>query len=234
VLGRRGERGMYDEAKVRERWGVGPAQIPDVMALMGDAIDNIPGVKGVGEKTAVKLIAQYGSVERLYDNLTLIPGKLRETLALGRKQALLSHELATVSRSVPLAFDLEAFRRVEPDWTRLRALWMEMEFTRLVKELPAPAPAADAGPVEVLPEPARLGEWTAGVPGGGRVSAEPGARDVPARRGLHGGVRRVSAGAHQRRPRRPATRRRRSRALAPPLLAARAQGPGRARASAHL
>jgi len=172
VLGRTGERVMYDEAKVRERWGVGPEQIPDVMALMGDAIDNIPGVKGVGEKTAVKLIAQYGSVERLYDNLTLIPGKLRETLALGRKQALLSRELATVSRSVPLAFDLEAFRRVEPDWTRLRALWMEMEFTRLVKELPAPAPAADAGPVEVLPEPVRLGEWTARVPAGAGLTLD--------------------------------------------------------------
>src|SRR5438105_40019 len=167
-----GERIVYDEAKVRERWGVGPEQIPDVMALMGDSIDNIPGVKGVGEKTAVKLIAQYGSVERLYDNLTLIPGKLRETLALGRKQALLSRELATVSRSVPLAFDLEAFRRVEPDWTRLRALWMEMEFTRLVKELPAPPPAADAGPVEVLPDPARLGEWTARVPAGAGLTLD--------------------------------------------------------------
>jgi len=159
-------------AEVRERFGVDPPLVPDVLGLMGDSIDNIPGVKGVGEKTAVKLIAQYGSVERLYDNLTLIPGKLRETLALGRKQALLSRELATVSRSVPLAFDLEAFRRVEPDWTRLRALWMEMEFTRLVKELPAPPPAADAGPVEVLPDPARLGEWTARVPAGAGLTLD--------------------------------------------------------------
>jgi DNA polymerase-1 len=166
VLGRTGERIVYDEAKVRERWGVGPGQIPEVMALMGDAIDNIPGVKGVGEKTAVKLIAQYGSVDRLYENLTLIPGKLRETLALGRKQALLSRELATVSRSAPLAFDLEAFRRVEPDWTRLRALWMEMEFTRLVKELPAPASAADAGPVETLASREALAGWLARLPAG--------------------------------------------------------------------
>ncbi len=164
VLGRTGEKIVYDEAKVRERWGVGPEQIPDVMALMGDSIDNIPGVKGVGEKTAVKLIGQYGSVERLYDNLTLIPGKLRETLALGRKQALLSHELAVVNRNVPLEFELERFRRGEPDWTRLRALWMEMEFTRLVKELPAPAPAADAGPVEILAQPSDVSAWAARVP----------------------------------------------------------------------
>jgi DNA polymerase-1 len=164
VLGRTGERVVYDEAKVRERWGVGPGQIADVLALMGDSIDNIPGVKGVGEKTAVKLVSQFGSVERLYENLTLVPGKLRETLGLSRKQALLSRELATVSRSVPLTFELEGYRRVEPDWVKLRALWMEMEFSRLVKELPAPAPAADTGPVEVLSEPSELAAWLARVP----------------------------------------------------------------------
>ena len=81
VLGRTGERIVYDEAKVRERWGVEPAQIADVLALMGDAIDNIPGVRGIGEKTAVKLVNQFGGVERLYENLSLVAGKLRETLA---------------------------------------------------------------------------------------------------------------------------------------------------------
>src|SRR6266705_2886007 len=104
VLGRTGERVMYDEAKVRERWGVEPAQIADVLALMGDSIDNIPGVKGVGEKTAVKLITQFGSVERLYENLTLVGGKLRETLAAGRKDALLSRELAVLRPGMDLPF----------------------------------------------------------------------------------------------------------------------------------
>ena len=164
VLGRTGEKIVYDEAKVRERWGVGPDQIPDVMALMGDSIDNVPGVKGVGEKTAVKLIGQYGSVARLYDNLTLIPGKLRETLALGRKNALLSRELVVLNREVPLVFDLDAYRRGEPDWPRLRGLWLELEFTRLVKELPAAAPAVDAGPVTVLAGPGALADWVARVP----------------------------------------------------------------------
>ena len=164
VLGRTGERVVYDEAKVRERWGVGPGQIADVLALMGDSIDNIPGVKGVGEKTAVKLVDQFGSVEKLYENLTLVQGKLRETLATSRKQALLSRELATVSRSVPFTFELETYRRVEPDWVKLRALWMEMEFTRLVKELPAPAPAPDTGPVQTLASPAELGAWLERVP----------------------------------------------------------------------
>jgi len=169
VVGRTGEKIVYDEAKVRERWGVGPDQIPDVMALMGDSIDNVPGVKGVGEKTAVKLIGQYGSVARLYDNLTLIPGKLRETLATGRKNALLSRELVVLNREVPLAFDLPAYRRGEPDWPRLRALWLELEFTRLVKELPAAAPAVDAGPVTVLGSPSALADWVAQVPPGAPV-----------------------------------------------------------------
>src|SRR5918996_927937 len=172
VLGRTGERIMYDEAKVRERWGVEPAQIADVLALMGDSIDNIPGVKGVGEKTAVKLITQFGSLERLYDNLTLVGGKLRETLAASRKQALLSRELASLSRGAPAALELETFRRVEPDWTRLRALWMEMEFTRLVKELPATVVAVSAEPVARLDDAAALADYLARVPTGAPLAVD--------------------------------------------------------------
>ncbi|MCI0671662.1 MAG: hypothetical protein L0Y64_14505, partial [Myxococcaceae bacterium] len=163
---------VYDEAKVRERWGVAPAQIADVLALMGDAIDNIPGVKGVGEKTAVKLISQFGSVERLYENLSLVPGKLRETLAANRKQALLSRELATLSHSVPLSFDLEAFRRVEPDWVKLRALWMEMEFSRLLKELPTQTVQVSGEAVEKLDTRAALDAWLARVPAGAPLALE--------------------------------------------------------------
>jgi len=164
VLGRTGERIVYDEAKVRERWGVEPAQIPDVLALMGDSIDNIPGVKGVGEKTAVKLIGQFGGVERIYENLTLVGGKLRETLAANRKQALLSRELATVSRQVDFPFDLDAFRRVDPDWLKLRNLWMEMEFVRLVKELPAVRVEVSDAPVPHLATSADATAWLATIP----------------------------------------------------------------------
>jgi DNA polymerase-1 len=164
VLGRTGERVVYDEAKVRERWGVEPAQIVDVLALMGDAIDNIPGVRGVGEKTAVKLVGQFGSVDRLYENLALIPGKLRETLGSSRRQALLSRELATLNHEVPLTFDLERFRRGEPEWPKLRALWMEMEFTRLLKELPASPGEPSGGPVETLADGAALDDYLARVP----------------------------------------------------------------------
>ncbi|HTO12618.1 MAG TPA: DNA polymerase I [Candidatus Binatia bacterium] len=172
VLGRTGEKVVYDEAKVRERWGVEPGQIADVLALMGDAIDNIPGVKGVGEKTAVKLISQFGSVERLYENLPLVAGKLRETLATSKKQALLSHELASLSRSAPVALDVEAFRRVEPDWVKLRGLWMEMEFTRLVKELPATQVAVSAEPVLHLDGAAALAAYLGRVPAGAALAVE--------------------------------------------------------------
>jgi DNA polymerase-1 len=172
VLGRTGERVMYDEAKVRERWGVAPAQIADVLALMGDSIDNIPGVKGVGEKTAVKLITQFGSVERLYENLPLVGGKLRETLAASRKQALLSRELASLSRSAPATLDLEAFRRAEPDWVKLRGLWMEMEFTRLVKELPATVVSVSAGPVARLDDAAALADYLGRVPVGAPLALD--------------------------------------------------------------
>jgi DNA polymerase-1 len=174
VVGRTGESVVYDEAKVRERWGVEPAQIVDVLALMGDSIDNIPGVRGVGEKTAVKLIGQFGSVGKLYDNLPLVGGKLRETLAAGRKEALLSRELALLNHEVPINIELEAFRRVEPDWARLRALWVEMEFSRLLKELPAQAAAAQviAEPAERLADRAAVSAWLARVPAGAPIAID--------------------------------------------------------------
>ena len=172
VSGRTGEPVLYDEARVRARWGVAPGQIVEVLALMGDAIDNIKGVHGVGEKTAVKLIARFGSVERLYANLALVPGKLRETLAAGRKDALLSRELAALDHAVPLGVELERFRRAEPDWAALRALWTELEFSRLLRELPAAAPAAAAGPVEALADQAAVAAWLARVPAGAPVAVD--------------------------------------------------------------
>jgi DNA polymerase-1 len=149
-VARTGQRLVFDDAAVKEKWGVAPAQIPDLLALMGDSIDNIPGVPGIGEKTAVKLITQFGGVERLYENLHLVAGKLRETLAQNRSKALLSRELATVSTRVPITPDLDALRRQEPDWERLRQLWTELEFSSLLRQLPADASAeavADDTPV---------------------------------------------------------------------------------------
>ena len=173
TTGRGGDRVVYDEAAVKTKWGVEPAQIPDILALMGDAIDNIPGVPGVGEKTAAKLIGQFGSVERLYENLSLVPGKLRETLAANRKQALLSRELATVSTRVPITLDLEAVRRREPDWDRLRTLWTEMEFYTLLRQLPAqPVPEAGGDDMPTIADAESLARYLAPVPAGEPIVVE--------------------------------------------------------------
>ncbi|HET8531581.1 MAG TPA: DNA polymerase I, partial [Methylomirabilota bacterium] len=173
TTGRGGDRVIFDEVAVKAKWGVEPAQIPDILALMGDSIDNIPGVPGVGEKTAVKLIGQFGGVERLYENLSLVPGKLRETLATNRKQALLSRELATVSTRVPIEVDLEAFRRREPDWDRLRALWSELEFHSLLRQLPAqPVAEVAGGDVATLADAAALGKYLAQIPAGEPLAIE--------------------------------------------------------------
>jgi len=169
----RGEPIWFDDDAVAAKWGVAPKQIPDLLALMGDSIDNIPGVPGVGEKTAVKLISQFGSVERLYENLTLVPGKLRETLATHREQAFLSRELATVSTRVPIAQDLEAFKREEPDWERLRALWTELEFETLLRQLPAAeTPVVVTESLPSLEGPQALAQWLAAVPAGDPVAVD--------------------------------------------------------------
>ncbi len=181
TTGRGGDRVVFDEAAVKAKWGVEPAQIPDILALMGDSIDNIPGVPGVGEKTAVKLIGQFGGVERLYENLSLVPGKLRETLAANRKQALLSRELATVSTRVPIEVDLEAFRRREPDWDRLRALWTEMEFYTLLRQVPAPAAAGAASGADTtaLADAAAVADYVGRVPAGEPIAVERGVDGGP-------------------------------------------------------
>ncbi|PWU22239.1 MAG: DNA polymerase I, partial [Candidatus Rokuibacteriota bacterium] len=173
AVARTAERVIYDEGAVKEKWGVAPDQIPDLLALMGDSIDNIPGVPGVGEKTAVKLISQFGSVERLYENLSLVTGKLRETLAQHKNQALLSRELAMVSTRVPIALDLDALRRGDPDWDRLRQLWSELEFFSLLRQLPAaPKAAVAVDDTPVLADARALAEYLEKLPSGAPLAVE--------------------------------------------------------------
>lgn len=166
----KGERVLFDQSQVRKKWEVEPAQIPDLLALMGDAIDGIPGVPGIGEKTAVKLVRQFESVERLYENLPLVGGKLREVLAQSRKQALLARELATVSTRAPLTLDPETLRRQEPDWERLRALWTELEFSSLLKQIPQPA--VEREPVPVLASAEAFTAYAGRLPAGTGLAVE--------------------------------------------------------------
>jgi len=129
---------IYDEAAVKERFGVDPERVTDVMALMGDASDNIPGVTGIGEVTASKLIIEFGSLDALYKNLAKVKGdKLRANLEAGKEMAYLSRDLATVDRAVPIDIDVTALKRCEPDAEKLAELYREFEFRTLLKNLPS-------------------------------------------------------------------------------------------------
>src|SRR5580704_8857116 len=129
---------LVDAAKVQELMGVAPEKVPDVMALMGDSIDNIPGAKGIGEKGARELIVRFGSVEAALDHAPEVAGKrYREALVNSREQVILSKRLATIAADAPVELDLDALAKREPDWATLRDLYAELGFTSLLKDLPA-------------------------------------------------------------------------------------------------
>jgi DNA polymerase-1 len=139
-------------AEVRERFGVEPALVPDVLGLMGDAIDNIPGVKGIGEKTAMRLVAELGPVERVLarlDDVERIAGlrgakRVRGALAAEAETARLSKRLATIRRDVDVALDLERLRWGGPDPEKVRPLFLELEFASLLADvLPTTACAVE-------------------------------------------------------------------------------------------
>ncbi|MBF0124804.1 MAG: DNA polymerase I, partial [Magnetococcales bacterium] len=124
------------EAEVEAFWGVPPAQVTDVMGLSGDSSDNIPGVPGIGIKTAALLIRQFGSLEQLLANAEqILQPKRRESLLQYSDQARLSRQLATICCEVPLVCSFEQLLRQPVDRQALRQLYQEMEFTSLLREL---------------------------------------------------------------------------------------------------
>ena len=126
----------YDPAAIREKYGLEPGELVEVRALAGDASDNIPGVPGIGEKTALKLIARYHSLENLLAHLEDIKEKaLKARLQDHAEQARLSRQLTELEAQVPLAVDLEELAPGPPDREALRQLFVELEFSKLVKEL---------------------------------------------------------------------------------------------------
>jgi len=142
---------LVDEAKVEEILGVPPGQVVDVMALMGDTIDNIPGAKGIGEKGAVELIRKYGTVENALDHADEVTHKTyRKALQEQREQVMLSKQLATIALDVPLDLDLHLLESRTPDVAALAALYRELGFTSLLKELgaDAAAPAVEGAAAE--------------------------------------------------------------------------------------
>ena len=145
---RTGEPVIYDRDKVAERWkGLSPAQIVDLKALQGDSSDNIPGVPGIGEKTAVTLLDRYGTVENVLDHVEELPGRPRKALEPERNRELarLSKTLATIVTDLPIAFELEDAKLWNPDAGAVRELFLELEFRSLLNRLPFVADQVDAG-----------------------------------------------------------------------------------------
>jgi len=132
---------LYDRALVEEDFGVPPEQVPDVLALMGDKVDNVPGVPGIGEKGARELIREYGSLEQLLERAQELKRKsYREGLLEHREQALLSKELTTIHTGMPIELELDRLRIEPPDAAALRELYADLEFRGLLEELGANAP----------------------------------------------------------------------------------------------
>lgn len=164
--------------EVLRRYGLPPEKIPEMRALAGDASDNLPGVRGIGEKTACTLIRTFGSVENLYARLSEVtPPRLRRLLEEGREAAFLSRELLTLRTDAPVPVELSAYRVRDPDYRRLRGLFVKLEFRRLLPELPSerdlgaevhrvdgiPPEVFSGGPVALWVSPSRglfEGAWT--------------------------------------------------------------------------
>ncbi|MGC8839021.1 MAG: DNA polymerase I [Anaerolineae bacterium] len=140
---------LYDEKAVRERFGLAPRQLVDLKALVGDKSDNIPGVPGIGEKTATRLLQQYGSLEGIYEHLDEVePPKVREALAGFREEAFQYRRLVTIAQDAPVTLDLERCRTGQYDVERVKALFRELEFRSLLDRLPAP-PKETTGPAQL-------------------------------------------------------------------------------------
>lgn len=171
----------YDPAKVEEFMGVKPTQVPDLLALKGDSIDNIPGAPGIGDKGARDLIARFGSVEAALEHAAEVERRMyRESLENNREQILLSKQLATIDTAVPVEFSLEAVASQQADLRALRQLYKELEFYSLLKDL---GPEEDTRPRDyrTLDTPEAIEAWLGAIPSGVPVAvAVASARAHPA------------------------------------------------------
>ena len=126
---------ILGEKEVGEKYGIPtPAQVIDLLALMGDSADNFPGCPGVGEKTAAKLINQFGSIENMLQHTDEIKGKLREKVENAVEDIKMSKFLATIRTDVPMQLDLDELKVEQPDETKLRAIFEELEFKTLINK----------------------------------------------------------------------------------------------------
>ncbi|MEZ4597254.1 MAG: 5'-3' exonuclease H3TH domain-containing protein, partial [Chloroflexota bacterium] len=149
---------MYDPARIHERYGLAPHQMIDFKALKGDTTDNIPGLAGVGDKTAAKLLEDYGSLDGVFEHLDQVkPDKLRDKLAASRDDLLLWRDLVTIDRHAPVELDLKAARLGDYDRAEVIRLFREYEFRTLVERLPPVEGEGPLAPGELLREADRGG-----------------------------------------------------------------------------
>ncbi|MDO8750371.1 MAG: DNA polymerase, partial [Dehalococcoidia bacterium] len=151
------ERKTYDELAVRERYGgLEPRQQPDVKALQGDPSDNIPGVRGIGAKTAIKLIQQFGSIEAVYERLDEVtPPRIQELLRQNRDNAAQGKILTTIVKEMPIKLDLDAMRFGSFDRDNVLAILRELEFTSMVNRIPAGSNPTSPSQLALLPAEAQ-------------------------------------------------------------------------------
>ncbi len=155
---------IYDRTAVEEEMGVPPEQIPDLLALKGDAIDNIPGAPGIGDKGARELVRRFGSVEAALERAAEVERRTyRESLLTHRERILLSKRLATIDATVPIELDWEALTAREGDTAALRQIYKELEFYSLLKEL-GPASDRRARDYAALSSRGELQQWLATIP----------------------------------------------------------------------
>lgn len=134
--GRQSEIKIYDKSGVKDKWGVPPEMIIDLLGLMGDSSDNVPGVMGVGEKTAVKLLKEYGTLENALDHADEVKNKrAREGLQSGREKALLSQELVTIDTNMNIDSNFEEMATDGFDVNELEELFHELEFQALINQI---------------------------------------------------------------------------------------------------
>jgi DNA polymerase-1 len=126
---------VYDEAAVVDRWGIQPAQVVDFKGLVGDVSDNIPGVKGIGEKTAAQLLSTYEDIDEVYDNLDDVKPAVRRRLEGQEELARLSRNLATIVRDAPVVFEPQKAKLWQPDSEAVRSLLRELQFRNLAERM---------------------------------------------------------------------------------------------------
>ncbi|HEY8816236.1 MAG TPA: DNA polymerase I [Candidatus Dormibacteraeota bacterium] len=150
---------VYGPDQVRQRYGFEPAQLIDFKALRGDTSDNIPGVPGVGDKTAAKLVQDFGSVEALLQRVDELPeGRLKTSIKANADQITLGKRMVTIVRDVPVELDLEAARWTRYDYDKARVVFDRLEFRQLLSRFPPPdqVPVQPSLTFEAAPEPAGL------------------------------------------------------------------------------